>query len=123
MFFYNLLKYLCLNETIFINSTANSTIFQTYLVNDCFLQLILLIPVFTIFLIVNAYQYGFNKQISRHITSIQLIFYRLLTSLLIISLLIKFILKYFIFNIDYEISSVVLIKRKSINARWKGKIF
>jgi ATP-binding cassette subfamily C (CFTR/MRP) protein 10 len=109
MFFHNLLKHLCLNETIFINSTANSTIFQTYLVNDCFLQLILLIPVFTIFLIVNAYQYGFNKQISRHITSIQLIFYRLLTSLLIISLLIKFILKYFIFNIDYEISSVVLI--------------
>jgi hypothetical protein len=123
MFFYNLLKYLCLNETIFINSTANSTIFQTYFVNDCFLQLILLIPVFTIFLIVNAYQYGFNRQISRHITSIQLIFYQLLTSLLTISLLIKFILKYFIFNIDYEISSVVLIKRKSINARWKGKIF
>ena len=107
--FDNLFEILCLNESIFVNSTANSTIFLPYLVNDCFLQLILLIPAFTLFLIINAYYYGFNSQLSRHITSIQLSFYRLFASLLTISLIVKFILTYFTFDIDYEISSIVLI--------------
>ena len=111
MFIFELIKFLCLNETIFINNstTANSTIVLPYLVNDCFLQLVLLIPASIAFLIVNSYQYGSSNELSRHVTSVQLKFYRLFSALLTVSLTIKFILIYFTFDINYDVSSIVLI--------------
>ena len=103
MFNFNLMKCLCFNDTIIFKSAT------LFVINECFLQFVLLIPISIIFLTVNSYQYGCNKQLSRHITSIQLKIYRLLATLLTISLAIKLIITYFVYDIDYEISSIVLI--------------
>ena len=105
---FNVFKPLCLEDSIFINRTANSTILP-YLLNDCFIQLVLSIPFSIVFLTVNSYQYGLNAELSRHVNSKQLKFYRLFSILLTLSLLIKFILTYLAFDIDYEISSASLI--------------
>jgi hypothetical protein len=105
---FNFIKFACLDNEIFLNVTTNSTV-SSVLVNDCFLQLILLIPASILFILINSYQFGYCTDLSRHITSKQLNIYRLLSSLLSISVLIKLALNYFVSDISYDASFVVLI--------------
>ena len=105
---FNFIKFACLDNEIFLNVTTNSTV-SSVLVNDCFLQLILLIPASILFLLINSYQFGYCTDLSRHITSKQLNIYRLLSSLLSISVLIKLALNYLVSDISYDASFVVLV--------------
>lgn len=99
--FENILQLLCLNDTILLrdfnsNITNDTTniISKLPIINDCFLQLVLLIPTTILFVFLNSYHYGLNNDLSRHISSFRLRLYRSISIVIILDLLVKVILNY-----------------------------
>jgi hypothetical protein len=98
MWYSNILKFFCLNDTILINTSSNYQI-----INECFLQSTLSIPTTTLFLVINSFFYGLYSQQSYHVTSIQLKIYRLLATILLLCSTTKIVLTYFLFETNYTI--------------------